>query len=64
MRKVVRKTYDENGNFVGEFIQIFDESGKQIAGHKLTHDPWAGNLSLLGVEHCRAGLSRRGMSFR
>lgn len=41
-RKVVRKTYDESANFTGEFIQIFDESGKQIAGHKLTHDPWKG----------------------
>ncbi len=47
MRKVVRKTYDENANFVGEFIQIFDESGKQIAGHKLTHDPWAGTYRCL-----------------
>ncbi len=47
MRKVVRKTYDENGNFVGEFIQIFDESGKQIAGHKLTHDPWSGTYRCL-----------------
>jgi hypothetical protein len=41
-RKVVRKTYDESANFTGEFIQIFDELGKQIAGHKLTHDPFAG----------------------
>lgn len=47
MRKVVRKTYDENANFVGEFIQIFDESGRQIAGHKLTHDPWAGTYRCL-----------------
>jgi hypothetical protein len=47
MRKVVRKTYDENANFIGEFIQIFDESGKQIAGHKLTHDPWAGTYRCL-----------------
>lgn len=41
-RKVVRKSYDESANFISEFIQLFDESGKQIAGHKLTHDPWTG----------------------
>jgi hypothetical protein len=41
-RKVVHKTYDESANFTGEFIQILDEAGKQIAGHKLTHNPWAG----------------------
>lgn len=40
--KVVRHTYDESANFTGEFIQLFNESGKQIAGHKLTHDPWTG----------------------
>jgi len=42
LRKVSRHTYDENANFTGEFIQTFDEGGKQIAGHKLTHDPWKG----------------------
>lgn len=42
MRKVVRKTYDESANFTGEFIQIYDEAGQQIAGHKLTHDPRRG----------------------
>jgi len=41
-RKVVRHTYDESVNFTGEFGQLFDESGKQIGGHKLTHDPWTG----------------------
>jgi hypothetical protein len=41
-RKVAHKTYDESANFTGEFIQTFDEAGKQIAGHKLTHDPWKG----------------------
>ena len=40
--KIVRTTYDESSNFTGEFIQVFDESGKQIAGHRLTHDPWTG----------------------
>lgn len=42
LRKVVRKNYDESANFTGEFIQAFDESGKQIGGHKLTHDPQKG----------------------
>lgn len=42
VRKVVHHTYDESANFTGEFIQLFDESGKQIAGHRLTHDPWTG----------------------
>jgi hypothetical protein len=42
LRRVARNTYDESANFTGEFIQAFDESGKQIGGHKLTHDPWTG----------------------
>ena len=42
VRKVVHHAYDQSANFTGEFIQLFDESGKQIAGHKLTHDPWTG----------------------
>ena len=37
--KVTHTTYDDNSNFTGEFIQIYDESGKQILGHRLTHDP-------------------------
>ena len=42
VRKITRNTYDESSNFTGEFIQVFDESGKQVAGHNLTHDPWTG----------------------
>lgn len=42
VRKVVRHSYDESTNFTGEFIQVFDESGKQIGGHKLSHNPWTG----------------------
>lgn len=42
VRRVARNTYDESTNFTGEFIQVFDEFGKQIDGHKLTHDPWTG----------------------
>jgi hypothetical protein len=37
--RVTRNTYDDNSNFTGEFIQIYDESGKQIGGHRLVHDP-------------------------
>jgi hypothetical protein len=40
--KVSRHTYDESANFIGEFIRTFDQAGKQIAGHKLTHDPTRG----------------------
>ncbi len=42
VHKLARHTYDESANFTGEFIQLFDDSGKQIAGHKLTHDPFTG----------------------
>jgi hypothetical protein len=42
VRRVARNTYDETANFTGEFIELFDQTGKQIAGHKLTHDPWTG----------------------
>ena len=39
VNKITRDTYDNNANFTGEFIQVFDESGKQNAGHELRHDP-------------------------
>jgi hypothetical protein len=42
VHKIARNTYDDNANFTGEFIQIFDESGKQVGGHRLTHDPQTG----------------------
>jgi hypothetical protein len=42
VRRLARNTYDESANFTGEFIQAFDESGKQTGGHKLAHDPWTG----------------------
>ena len=44
--KITRNSYDNNSNFTGEFIQLFDESGKQIGGHRLTHYP------LTNVYHC------------
>ena len=37
--KITENTYDDNSNYLTEYIQVFDESGKQIGGHKLTHDP-------------------------
>ena len=40
VHKIARNTYDNNANFTGEFIQVFDDTGKQIGGHRLTHDPW------------------------
>lgn len=39
VHRITRDTYDNNANFTGEFIQVFDESGKQISGHQLSHDP-------------------------
>jgi hypothetical protein len=39
VHKIARNTYDASSNFTGEFIQVYDESGKQVAGHRLTHDP-------------------------
>src|SRR5580658_8176318 len=39
VHRITRDTYDNNANFTGEFIQVFDESGKQVSGHQLTHDP-------------------------
>jgi len=42
VHRVAHNTYDESANFTGEFIEVFDESGKPIDGHKLTHDPWTG----------------------
>ncbi len=42
VRKITLVTYDESSNFTGEFIRVFDESESQVAGHKLTHNPWNG----------------------
>lgn len=42
VHKVTSNTYDNNANFIGEFVQAFDESGKQTAGHRLVHDPQNG----------------------
>ena len=39
--KATQTTYDDNSNFTGEFIQVYDESGKQIGGHRLVHEPVA-----------------------
>ncbi len=39
VRRIIKTTYDASANFTGEFAQQFDETGKQIAGHRLIHDP-------------------------
>jgi YD repeat-containing protein len=46
IHRAAQNTYDNNSNFTGEFIQVFDDSGKQTAGHRLTHDPQS------NVYHC------------
>jgi hypothetical protein len=46
--EVARETYDENSNFTGEFIETFDKTGKQIGGHRLTHDPWTNVYACAG----------------
>jgi len=42
VRRVTRTNYDKSSNFTSEFVQAFDEAGRQTAGHKLTYDPWTG----------------------
>ncbi len=39
VHRITKNTYDASANFLGEFVQEFDESGKHVAGHRLTHDP-------------------------
>ena len=39
VHKITQNTYDNSANFTGEFVQVFDEAGKQTAGHRLVHDP-------------------------
>jgi hypothetical protein len=39
LHKVTHNTYDANSNFTGEFVQVFDDAGKQIGGHRVSHDP-------------------------
>ncbi len=41
-RSISHENYDKSFNFTREEIQGFDEAGKQISGHWLTHDPWTG----------------------
>jgi hypothetical protein len=42
MHKRSRVEYDDNANFTSQVDGLFDASGKQIAGNKLTHDPFTG----------------------
>ncbi|MFZ0912231.1 MAG: hypothetical protein WBQ76_16330 [Candidatus Korobacteraceae bacterium] len=39
IHRITKNTYDASANFTGEFVQEFDEAGKQVGGHRLTHDP-------------------------
>jgi hypothetical protein len=39
VRRTTKNTYEASANFTGEFVQDFDEAGKQVGGHRLTHDP-------------------------
>jgi hypothetical protein len=39
VHRITQTTYDASANFTGEFVQDFDEAGKQVGGHRLTHDP-------------------------
>ncbi len=39
VHRTTKNTYDASANFTGEFVQDFDEAGKQVGGHRLTHDP-------------------------
>ena len=39
VHRITKNTYDATANFTGELVQEFDEAGKQVGGHRLTHDP-------------------------
>ncbi len=39
VRRITKNTYTATANFTGEFVQEFDDTGKQVSGHRLTHDP-------------------------
>jgi len=45
VHKVTQNTYDANSNFTGEFVQVFDDAGKQIGGHRVSHDPQSNTYS-------------------
>lgn len=39
VHKLTENRYDANGNFLGEFLRVYDEQGSQTGGHRITHDP-------------------------
>jgi len=41
VHKITHNEYDANSNFTTEFVQVFDDAGKQIGGHRVSHDPQA-----------------------
>ncbi len=42
VRTTSEMNYDANTNFTREIIRVYDQSGKQTKGIKLTHDPFTG----------------------
>ena len=36
---ITKTTNDANANFTGELVQVFDEAGTQVTGHRVTHNP-------------------------
>lgn len=67
--KVSQNSYDDNSNFLGEFVQVYDETGKQIGGHRLTHDPqsnvftcadWSTESQTFKPRECPAGEESEG----
>lgn len=42
VKQISEATYDENSNFTGELIEVYDREGRHTGGHKLTHNPWSG----------------------
>jgi hypothetical protein len=42
IRTFSEMNYDENSNFTGEIIRIYDKAGKQTQGIKLSHNPLTG----------------------
>jgi hypothetical protein len=67
--KVSQNSYDDNSNFLGELVQVYDETGKQIGGHRLTHDPqsnvfscadWSTDSQSFKPRECPAGEESEG----
>ena len=44
IENLVKVTYDPSANFLSETVQQYLQSGKQISGHKILHDPVTGEF--------------------